>query len=84
MNGVEEAFTVSWIDSTAVYKNLSDSNSLILNNEDSVWVIFLQQSQLIMTIVGLIANVGTSITLIKNGQVGMNSVFIKCFISLGK
>ena len=29
----------------------------------------LDKSQLIMTIIGVIANVGTSITLIKNGQV---------------
>ena len=84
MNGVEESFTVTTDNITLVYKNLSASNSLILNNEDSVWIIFLQQSQLIMTIVGIIANIGTSITLIKNGQVGMNSVFINCFISLGK
>ena len=74
MNAIEEDFTVTTGNLTLVYKNLSDSNSLILNNEDSVWVIFLQQSQLIMTIVGLIANTGTSITLIKNGQVSMNII----------
>ena len=84
MNGVEESFTVTTDNITLVYKNISASKSLILNDEVSVWVIFLQQSQLIMTIVGIIANIGTSITLIKNGQVGMNSVFINCFISLGK
>ena len=40
-------------------------------NDTSVLSIFLDRSQLIMTIIGVIANIGTSITLIKNGQVGM-------------
>ena len=38
------------------------------------WSIFLDRSQLFMVIIGVIANVGTSITLIKNGQVGMVSI----------
>ena len=40
-------------------------------------IIFLDRSQLIMTIVGVIANVGTSITLIKNGQVSGTLTLIK-------
>ena len=44
----------------------SISNELLLN--------FLDRSQLIMTIVGVIANIGTSITLIKNGQVCLKIV----------
>ena len=47
----------------------SISNELLLN--------FLDRSQLIMTIVGVIANIGTSITLIKNGQVGKALTKIK-------
>ena len=38
-------------------------------NDTSLLSIFLDRSQLIMTIIGVIANIGTSITLIKNGQV---------------
>ena len=83
MNVMEEDFTVTTDNITPVYKNISASKSLILNDEVSVWVIFLQQSQLIITIVGLIANIGTSITLIKNGQVSMN-IIIVIFISVLK
>ena len=83
MNVMEEDFTVTTDNITPVYKNISASKSLILNDEVSVWVIFLQQSQLIMTIVGLIANIGTSVTLIKNGQVSMN-IIIVIFISVLK
>ena len=40
------------------------------NNKDSpLWMILMDQSQLVMTVVGLIGNIATSITLIKNGQV---------------
>ena len=74
---MEESFTVTTNNLTPVYKNISASDSLISNNEDSVWVIFLERSQLVMTIIGLIANLGTSVTLIKNGQVSMNSVLTK-------
>ena len=77
MNAMEESFTVTTNNLTPVYKNISASDSLISNNEDSVWVIFLERSQLVMTIIGLIANLGTSVTLIKNGQVSMNSVLTK-------
>ena len=37
----------------------------------------VDRSQQVMTIVGVIANVGTSITLIKNGQVSISSTIIK-------
>ena len=65
-------------------KNLPFSNSVISNNENSVWIIVLQKSQLVMTIVGLIANLGTSTTLIKNGQVGARFIGATCFISQRK
>ena len=67
-------FTVTTDKLTTDTKNLPFSNSLLSDNEDSIWVIFLQKSQLVMTIVGLVANIGTSTTLITNGQVGMKSV----------
>ena len=47
------------------------SHSIISNNEDSIWVIWLHRIQLVLTIVGFIANIVTSITLIKTGQVSM-------------
>ena len=45
-----------------------DNKTSSTNNE--FLLIFLDRSQLVMTIVGVIANIGTSVTLIKNGQVG--------------
>ena len=49
---------------TDYYDNKSSSTS------NEFLLIFLDRSQLVMTIIGVIANIGTSITLIKNGQVG--------------
>ena len=69
MNMTEETFPIISDNSTTENNHSHYSKSLILNNEDSVWVIVLQKSQLVMTIVGFIVNVGTSTTLIKNGQV---------------
>ena len=43
-----------------------------LTNDDVLLLIFLDRSQQVMTIVGVIANIGTSITLIKNGQVSVS------------
>ena len=40
------------------------------DDEDSpLWMVLMDQSQLFMTIVGFLANMATTITLIKNGQV---------------
>ena len=47
--------------STYYYDNTSSLTSEILIN-------LLDSSQQVMTIIGLIANIGTSITLIKNGR----------------
>ena len=45
-----------------------------INNKDDddspVWLILMDQSQLVMTVIGLVPNIATSLTLIKNGQVG--------------
>ena len=40
------------------------------NDKDPLWMTLMDQSQLVMTIVGLIANMATTLVLIKNGQVG--------------
>ena len=71
---MKETFTVTTDNLTTNTINLPFSNSLISDNENSIWVIFLQKSQLVMTIVGLVANIGTSTTLITNGQVGVISI----------
>ena len=71
---MKETFTVSTDNLTTDTINLPFSNSLISDNEDSIWIIFLQESQLVVTIVGFFANIGTSTTLIKNGQVGVISI----------
>ena len=49
------------------YNNISDGDGV---DGSPLWMILMDQSQLVMTIVGFIANMATSITLIKNGQVG--------------
>ena len=50
--------------STLYYDNMTSSIS------DTSWLmVLLDRSQQVMTIVGVMANIGTSITLIKNGQV---------------
>ena len=46
------------------------SNSNTDDADSPLWMILMDQSQLFMTIIGLIANMATSLTLIKNGQVG--------------
>ena len=52
--------------STYYYDNMTSSISA------NPWLItLLDRSQQVMTIIGVIANIGTSLTLIKNGQVSM-------------
>ena len=61
------------INATSYFNHNVDND----NDNDAaqpLWSIFLERSQLFMVIVGVIANVGTSITLIKTGQVGMISI----------
>ena len=76
---MEEIFNVTSNNPTIDNKNLHFSNSVISDDGDPIWLIILDRSQLIMTIVGLIANVGTSTTLIKNGQVSMTIICVKRF-----
>ena len=51
-----------------------NSTQMSVHNKDDddspLWIILMDQSQLVMTIIGLAANMATSLTLIKNGQVG--------------
>ena len=65
MNTMEKTFSVT----TDILPTDNITISLISDNKDPIWLIILQRSQYIMTILGVIANLGTSITLIKNGQV---------------
>ena len=76
---MEEIFNVTSNNPPIDNKNLHFSNSVISDDGDPIWMIILDRSQLIMTIVGLIANVGTSTTLIKNGQVSMTIICVKRF-----
>ena len=64
-------FTVTNDTLTTDNTNLPSCSFLISDNEESILVIILDRSQLIMTSIGLVANIGTSTTLIKNGQVGV-------------
>ena len=53
--------------------NVLNSTQMSINNKDNddspLWIILMDQSQLVMTVVGLVANMATTLTLIKNGQV---------------
>ena len=58
--------------STLILKNLTFYHDNITSSSSSDFLlIFLDRSQLIMTIIGVTANIGTSFTLIKNGQVNI-------------
>ena len=66
---------INYNHSVSIIENLTDyydNKTSSTNNE--FLLILLDRSQLVMTIVGVIANIGTSITLIKNGQVGTKLV----------
>ena len=59
------------ITNTSSTKVLYDNNNTI-NDDSPLWMTLMDQSQLVMTIVGFVANMATSITLLKNGQVSMS------------
>ena len=42
---------------------------IIEEGEDPAWILHFDRTQLVMTVIGLIANIGTTITLMVNGQV---------------
>ena len=52
-----------------LYNNHTDADVNDDNNDSPLWMILMDRSQLVMTIVGFVANMATSITLVKNGQV---------------
>ena len=53
------------------YNNDKDDNDHIhVDSSLDILLLLMDRSQLVMTIFGLIANMATALTLIKNGQVG--------------
>ena len=56
--------------SNLIFKNLTHYHGNITSSSSNDFLlIFLDRSQPVMTIIGVIANIGTSITLFRNGQV---------------
>ena len=53
-------------------------NNMMLSSSNDFLLIFLDKSQLVMTIIGVIANMGTSFVLFTNGQVSRT-----LYISIG-
>ena len=64
---------------TSSTEGLYDNNNTISddNDESPLWMTLMDQSQLVMTIVGFVANMATSVTLLKNGQVSDSQVLTK-------
>ena len=56
------------VDLSSAFK-INDTSYDPIKQDDPLWMILMDRSQLIMTIIGLLANVGTSVTLMKNKQV---------------
>ena len=52
--------------------NLNESYPENAKRNDHFWILFMDRSQLVMTIIGIIANIVTFITLTRNGQVSFN------------
>ena len=53
-----------------VSTNYSGGDEVILDEgEDPAWVLPLDRTKMVMIVIGLIANIGTTITLMVNGQV---------------
>ena len=50
--------------------NYSGSDDVIVEEgEDPAWVLHMDRAKMVMTVIGFIANIGTTITLMVNGQV---------------
>ena len=64
-------------DTTVINNSLSimntndtfNTNAVLAKSDDPLWVLFMDNSQLVMTLIGVIANTATFITLIKNKEV---------------
>ena len=67
----------SFINTTAITTTNIPSDEY----KEELWLTVFQQSQLAMTFVGLFANIGTSITLIKNGQASLTIILFRYSVS---
>ena len=56
-------------DSSISFYKPMNLNKTLSNEKDPLLMILIDRSQLVMTIIGFLANIATSITLIENGQV---------------
>ena len=52
--------------------NLNETFPENAKRNDHFWILFMDRSQLVMTVIGIIANIVTFVTLTKNGQVSFN------------
>ena len=61
--------------SSDIFNNISDNNYSGSDDvteeegEDPAWVLHMDRAKMVMTVIGFIANIGTTITLMVNGQV---------------
>ena len=60
-----------------MFITISTKKSFNNNDNSPLWIVLMDQSQLVMTIFGLIANIATSLTLIKNREVGVALTYSK-------
>ena len=60
----------------SINNTLGDNDTVVLRQGDPLWMVLMDRSQLIMTIIGFMSNIGISITLIKNRQVRMATISI--------
>ena len=65
-----------------MFNNISNNNYsgnddvMVEEGEDPAWVLYMDRTKMVMTVIGFLANIGTTITLMVNGQVG-----IPCILS---
>ena len=53
-----------------ILTNYSGKEEVMVDEgEDPAWVLHMDRTKMVMTVIGLIANIGTTITLMVNGQV---------------
>ena len=60
-----------------ISRNYSGIDDVTVEVEDPAWILHFDRTQLVMTIIGLLANIGTTITLMVNGQVCNDQVYCK-------
>ena len=76
----DRAVNANMIINILLLENLThnDHHNITSPVSNEFLLIFLDRRQQVMTIIGVIANIGTSITLIKNGQVGTKLDLLCC------